>query len=83
MKFFRRKYLKIDDWRLNYKLLWEALKEFNGDREIKSLFPEGHIGRNAEYKTIKEFMNSLEKLSKNRLAKALKHHRQWSGEDNG
>ena len=64
--------------------MWEALKEFNGHREVKSLFPKGHIGRNAEYKTIEEYMNGLEKFSKKgRLTEALKHHRQWGGEDCG
>ena len=53
---------------MDYKMLWEALKKINGHREIKDLFPKGHIAHGRDNKTIKECMDSIERLYKiNRL----------------
>jgi len=58
---------------LNYRELWETLKHFDGHREFKpfSVAPE------LEYKTLKECMDTLEKLSaQGLLAKILGHRKQ-------
>lgn len=49
---------------MNHKMLWEALKEIHGHREIKDLFPEGHVAHGRDNKTIKECMDSIERLYK-------------------
>jgi len=62
---------------MDYKLLWEALKELDGDRILKpySAYPK------AEYKTILECMDGLERLEKlNRLKAIVKHHKGWRGD---
>ena len=43
---------------MNYKKLWDALKEVDGHRKLKSFtdYPD------KEYKTIKECMDNIEKL---------------------
>jgi len=57
---------------MDYKMLWEALKRINGHREIKDLFPEGHVAHGRDVKTVKEAMNSIERLYKiNRLQDVL------------
>jgi len=62
---------------MNYKELWEGLKELDGHRKLKSFtdYPE------KEYKTIKECMESIERLEKlNRLKAIVKHHKEWRGD---
>jgi len=57
---------------LNYRELWEALKHFDGHREFKpfSAAPE------LEYKTLRECMDTLEKLSaQGVLCRMLEHRR--------
>ena len=49
---------------LNYKKLWEGLKEVDGHRELKDLFPKGHISHGRGFRTIKECMDNIEKLHK-------------------
>lgn len=62
---------------LNYKELWEGHKVFNGAREIKDLFPEGHIAHGRDCKTVKEQMKSMEELSEQGiLARMIKHRRE-------
>jgi len=53
---------------MNYKKLWEGLEEVYGHREIKDLFPEGHIAHGRDVKDVKDCMKMIEKLHKlNRL----------------
>lgn len=62
---------------MDYKELWEGLKELDGHRKLESFtaYPE------KEYKTILECMNSIERLEKlNRLKAIVKHHRVWRGD---
>lgn len=65
---------------MDYKELWEALKEIDGHRKLKPFgaYPE------KGYQTIEECMNGIEKLSKkNVLRGMIEHRRKWSGEDCG
>ena len=48
----------------NYEELLIGHKVFNGSREIKDLFPKGHVSHGRGFKTIKECMDNIEKLHK-------------------
>lgn len=59
----------------NYKELWEAHKAFHGSREIKDLFPEGHVAHGRDAKTVREQMDTLEILSAQGTLRGMLEHR--------
>ncbi len=65
---------------MNYKGLWEGLREFDGHRKLTPYTKYPRL----EYKTIDECMDNIEELqAKGILKGAVKHHKDWGGEDNG